>query len=560
MAITGCGRTDSQARRPAPVAPAQTWFVDTTAQAGIDFRHVNGASGRFYYPETNGSGCAFFDADGDGWLDIFLVNAAPLPGFSMQGRATSALYLNNRDGTFRNATRGSGLEAELYGTGCTVGDFDNDGRPDLYVAAVFSPGRLYRNLGGGRFRDVTAQAGVGNAGRWGTACAWLDYDRDGLLDLFVGNYVQYKLGSDTPCLYSQGYKTYCGPRWFHPDSPRLYRNLDGGRFRDVSAETGMLQVKGKALGVVVLDYNRDAWPDLFVTNDVWENFLLENSGSGRARRFREVGVQVGLALPESGKPFAGMGTDAVDLLGDGRLWIATVNFSGEGVAVFRQFGEGEAFSDVSREVGAAQVSVNRLGFGLLWVDVDNNGVKELFTANGHVDPDIQTYQPHLTYAEPKLLLEWDGVSRFLDVTARAGTALLEPRVSRGLAAGDYDNDGKIDLLVNNLNGPPQLLRNTRPSSHHWLGLRLEGRRSNRSGYGAVVTVRAGNRRWRDMCRSGSSYVSHSDSRLHFGLGAARQAEEITVHWPSGSTQTLRNVPADRYYHLVEGHGLQKEAH
>jgi len=554
LTLIGCGRSPSARRSVARPTPADPWFVDVTTQAGIDFRHVNGATGRFYYPETNGSGCAWFDADGDGWLDAFLVNAMPLPGCPPQPKVTSALYLNNRDGTLRNATRGSGLEDQFYGTGCAVGDYDNDGRPDLYVAAVLGPGHLYRNLGGGRFKDVTAQAGVQNKGHWGTACTWIDYDRDGLLDLFIGNYVQYKLGSDTPCLYAEGYKTYCGPRWFQPDSPRLYRNLDGRRFRDVSAEVGLLKVRGKALGVVMLDYNRDGWPDLFVANDVWEQHLLANEGRGRKRRYREVGVEAGVALSENGKELAGMGVDAIDLLGDGRLWIATANFSGEGVAIYRQHAPGENFSDVSRLLGLTQASLPNLGFGLAWLDTDNNGLKELCAANGHVHPEIQKHQPHLRYEQPKQLFEWDGRSRFRDVTAQAGSALLESTVSRGMAAGDYDNDGKIDLLVNNLNRPPQLLRNTRPSSFHWLGIQLEGRRSNRSGYGAEVTVRAGARRWRDWCRSGGSYVSHNDSRLHFGLGDAQQADEITIRWPGGKTDVIRNVPADRYYRVVEGSG------
>lgn len=551
---SGCHRAQG-----APDASPPAWFVESAAQAGIRFRHVNGANGKYYYPETNGSGCAWFDADGDGWIDAVLVNSAPLPDPEAGRKALPGLYLNNRDGTFRDVTAGSGLDRQMYGTGCSAGDYDNDGRTDLYVGNALGPGRLYRNVGGGKFKDESAALGPPGRLRWSTASAWLDYDNDGLLDLFVGSYIRYKLGSDTPCLYSEGYKTYCGPGWFQPDHPVLYRNLgaSGGRsrFEDVTARTGLLRLKQKALGVAVLDYNGDHWPDLFVTNDVWEQHLLQNSGGAGRREFREVGVDQGVAYPESGKSLAGMGVSVADLLGDGRLWVATSNFSGEGVAIFRQDRQGGPFRDVSRSVGVTQASLPLLGFGLGWLDADNSGIEELLGANGHVHPDVHKHQPHLEYEQPKLLLEWDGQSRFRDVTAQAGPALTDPNVSRGLAVGDYDNDGRLDVLVNNVGRPAQLFRNTRPSAGHWLGLKLEGRKSNRSGYGAEVTVRTVDRIQRDTCTSGGSYCSHSDTRLHFGLGQADRVAEIRVRWPSGTTDVIRDVAADAYYRLVEGTSL-----
>lgn len=544
----GCARTPAS-----PVVRAEEpWFENVAIAAGIDFKHINGASGQFYYPETNGSGCAFFDADGDRKIDIFLVNAAPLPGFTMSGTVTSALYLNIGDGEFRNATSGSGLESEMYGTGCAAGDFDNDGRNDLYVANALGPGRLYRNTGGARFKDVTKKAGVGNAGHWGTACAWVDYDRDGLLDLFIGNYVRYKLGSDTPCLYSEGYKSYCGPRWFQSDHPTLYRNLGAGRFEDVTTQAGLRNVKSKALGVSIIDHNGDLWPDLFVTNDVMEQLLLENVAQGKRRAFRDASAEAGIALTEAGHTLAGMGIDTVDLLGDGRLWIATSNFSAEGVVVFRQDSPRGPFREVSEVVGTKQPSVNLLGFGLLWVDVDNSSIPEIFVANGHVHPDVHNHQPHLKYEEPKLILEWDGVGRFRDVTGRAGPAITQPNVGRGLAAGDFDDDGRTDLLINNVARPAELLHNVRQSPNHWIGLQLEGRKSNRSGYGALVQLRAGILNRSVFSGPRSSYCSQSDPRIHFGLGAESRIDQIEIRWPSGVRDVIAGLPANRYYRIVEG--------
>jgi enediyne biosynthesis protein E4 len=536
-------------RRSAPPRHARSWFTDVAVTAGLTFRHENAQTGRWFFPESNGSGCAFFDADGDGWMDVLMVNGGRLPGYEPPQVPTMRLYMN-RQGRFTDATAGSGLDVEQYGTGVCAGDFDNDGKTDLYVAG-YRQGRLFRNLGGGRFADITNTAGVGNEGRWGTACAWFDYDKDGRLDLFVGNYIRYRLGSDTPCLRSEGFLSYCGPRWFKPDSPRLYRNEGLGRFRDVSGAAGLARVQTKALAVAVFDYDRDGWDDIFVANDVFPNNLLRNRGGAR---FEDAALAAGVAFPDTGEPMAGMGADFWDRNGDGRLWLAVSNFSGFGLALFRQPEPGGPFTDDSFATGTAQVSKRYLGFGLTWIDTDNSGDRQLFVANGHVHPEIQRHRPEYTYAEPKQLLAYSPDGRVRDVTNQAGTALTTPTVARGLALGDFDNDGRLDVLINNLNQPAQLLRNTRATGNEWVGFLLEGRRGNRDGIGARVTVTAPGLRRVDWRRSGGSYVSSSDPRLHFGLGSHGGPVDVRIEWPRGHTEIVRGVNPGSYYRIVEGSG------
>jgi len=528
---------------PAPQAGAGFRFRDVAAAVGDRFHHVNGAAGELNLPETMGSGCAFLDFDGDGWPDIFFVNsrvlraAAPQPG--------CALCRNNRDGTFSDVTAGSGLEAPFFGMGCAVGDYDNDGRDDIYVTACLDGSRLFHNLGGGHFEEVAEQAGVRNANRWGASAAWLNYDRDGKLDLFVSNYVAYAWGDNPRCATPELHRTYCNPHSFAPETCRLYRNLGGGRFRDVSAEAGITSASGKALGVLVFDYDEDGWPDVMVACDTTRNLLFHN----RKGRFREEGVGVGLAFGENGSPRAGMGIDAAYPWNDGRLAVLVSNFSNEGLSFFTQADPGGAFLDSAGSAGVLAASRLMLGFGLAFLDVDNDGLRDAVAVNGHVDPWIGA-QTAVSYAERHLLFRNLGGGRFTEVGPAAG--FRKAWVSRGLAVGDYDRDGRPDLVISNNGQEAELLHNDSPAAGHWLEAQLEGVRSNRDGIGAEVRVTAGRVAQRDWVRSGSSYCSQSALPLHFGLGQATTAETLEVRWTSGRLDRYRAIPADRRIRIREG--------
>jgi hypothetical protein len=532
-------------------------FADVTRQAGIRFRHQNSQTPRKYMIETFGSGCAFIDYDGDGWQDILLLNNAPLPGGRVTGRPTRALYRNNRNGTFTDVTRETGLaQAGTYAMGVAVGDYDNDGREDFYESAVLGPSHLFHNEGG-RFRDVAREAGVENRGRWGTSCAWLDYDRDGRLDLFVCNYVKYaSLKDDLPCYSAAGTKRiYCLPAAFEPGHCVLYRNEGGpqARFRDVSARSGIGAPGGKPLGVTIWDFDGDGYPDIFVANDTLAGFLFHNERNGQ---FREIGVESGVAYDENGDPHSGMGIDADDLDNDGKATLVISNFQGQQTSLYRQKVD-EQFVDERVAAGVAQPTRSVLGFGLLFFDYDNDGYKDIMQANGHVQDDIQEREPQVTYAQPTLLLHNEpgpgSGRRFVEVGLASGPPFTQRIVGRGLAWGDPDNDGRPDALVTANNGPAQLWRNETPTQNHWLKLKLAGTRSNRDGIGATVRVTAGGQTHRTMVRSGSSYLSQSDLRPNFGLGAATTAT-VEIRWPSGAVDRIEHVAADRIYVAREGAG------
>ncbi len=522
--------------------------MDVTEKAGIHFRHVNGASGRKYYPETFGSGCVFLDYDGDGWLDIFLVNSGPLPGYKAETPPTCALYHNNGNGTFTDVTKQAGLAVPMYGMGACAGDYDNDGHEDLYVTAALGPSHLYHNNGNGTFTDVTKQAGVDNDSRWGTSCAWLDYDNDGKLDLFVCNYVRYRPEEDTVC-HQGDLRIYCGPLVYSAESCRLYHNLGNGRFRDVTREAGLYNTRGKSLGVAVWDFDGDGYPDIMVANDLTPNYLFRNRRNGT---FQEVGEEAGVAYGSDGTARSGMGIDVADTRNDGKCAILVSNFAREPNSYFTQWQAPFSFSDRAFEVGMGEVSLQPLGFGLFFFDYDNDGWQDAFVTNGHIQPDVARYEPGQTYAQPPLLFHNRGDGTFQEVGRQRGGPLQEPMVGRGAAYGDYDNDGHLDILVTSNNGPARLLRNEGGSRNGWLEIRLVGVKSNRDGIGAEVRVRVGGRTLRDQRRSGSSYLSGSTPWLHFGLGSADVADVVEIRWPSGAIDRLNTVRANQSLTVTEG--------
>jgi hypothetical protein len=556
--VAGCGRAPGAQATPAGGTLPAIRFADVTDAAGIRFTHTSGRSGRLLLPETMGSGCAFLDYDGDGHLDVFLVNGAPLPGSPVKGPVFSRLYRNQGDGTFADVTVKAGLDRQQYGNGVAVGDYDNDGDSDLFLSCL-GPDVLFRNNGDGTFTDVTARAGVSDP-HYSTACAWIDYDRDGRLDLFVGNYCKWSLALNKICQGAFG-SYMCPPEHYKGDPPRLYRNRGDGAFEDVTRKAGLYNTVGKNLGVVVLDVDQDGWLDLMVANDLEPNLLFRNSGKGT---FTEIGVEAGVAYSPAGKARAGMGIDSADIAGDGREAVVIGNNTREGLALFwADPGEpaagGASFTDTADSAGLYAPSLPFLTFGALFVDLDNDGLKDIFAVNGHVNERIERTGENSTHAQRPMLFRNLGGGRFTEVTAGAGPVLQEPIVARGLAAGDYDRDGDLDLLVSVCNGKPRLLRNETPPGRHWLAVRLRGEKSNRTGIGTRIRVEAGGRRQQGWVRSGSSYLSASDLVAWFGLGERATVDRLTLRWPSGSEETLENVTADREIIVLEGKGIVTSA-
>jgi hypothetical protein len=546
LSLAGC-RTAATNR---PVASPAAGFTDITREAGITFRHVNGMAGKFYYPETFGSGVALFDYDRDGWLDILLVNGDTFPGETPPGgqHPTLALYHNNRNGTFTDVTAATGLDVSLYGMGVAVGDYDNDGYDDVYITGL-DHSLLFHNEGGARFRDVTAGAGVGNAGHWGTSVAWLDYDNDGRLDLFVCNHIHWSTETEQVCRQGDR-RIYCGPLVYNADSCRLFHNEGGGRFRDVTRAAGVEKAVGKSLGVAIWDVDGDRYPDILVANDLSTNYLFHNRRDGT---FEEMGITAGIAYGADGMARSGMGIDVADTRNDGTAQVLVSNFAREPNSFFVQESPGALlFQDRTYETGMGEPSLLSLGFGLVFLDYDNDGFKDAFITNGHVQPEIALYEAPETFAQRPLLFHNRGDGVFDEVSAKMGPAFQTALVGRGAACGDIDNDGDLDLIHTGNGGSPQLLRNDMGNRHAWLQIRLIGTRSNRDGIGAEVRLRVGQRRLRDQVRSGSSYLSASDPRLHVGLGDAASVDEIEVRWPSGAVDRLQNVKANQILTLTEG--------
>ena len=538
LLLSGCGDGEQAA-----VAPPQ--FREVSAQSGIEFRHFNGAAGSYYYPETHGSGAAFADFNGDGFPDLYVVNSAAAPGVRTTHQPTNALFVNQADGTFVERAAEAGVADTSFGMGVGVGDLDNDGHADLYVTN-WGVNRLYRNLGTGRFADATTQSGTGDH-RVSTSTAFADIDRDGDLDLYVANDVRID-ESDLPQCYRGPIQIYCGPGAYPGDSGALFRNDGALRFADITDAIGVWNEAGRQLGVGFADYDDDGDPDLYIANDHEPNFLFRNDGS----RFAEVGFSAGVATSPDGAPEAGMGTDWADYDRDGRLDLGVCNFQWEPCRLLHNAGAGQ-FHDHTAQSGLSGPTYQTLTFGMDFIDADNDGYPDLFLANGHVEPNIEILDsagPRYAQHDQLFLNNRDGT--FTDATAASGLTAFAAGVGRGSASADYDNDGDVDLFVSNNNQRPHLLRNDGGNRANWLSVELAGTQSNRSGIGARVAVFAADLRQTAEVRGGSSYLSHNDLRLHFGLGDRTAVDRISIRWPSGTSQTIGPVPANRFIRITEG--------
>ena len=531
-------------------------FVDVATRAGITFRHDNAASPQKYLIETMGSGCGWIDYDQNGLLDLYLVNSSPTKAYQPKSPLRSALYHNNGDGTFTDVTLRAGVGAEgLFGMGVAVGDYDNDGFPDVLVLGY---GRciLYHNNGDGTFMDVTARSGVENAGRWGSSAAWFDYDKDGRLDLVIANYVAWSPTNNFWCGdHAPGMRSYCHPNDFDGVPPTLFHNNGDGTFTDVSMASGVGLKPANGLGVVTFDYDNDGWQDIFVANDSMPNFLFHNNHDGS---FTEVGYLAGVAVSMDGQLEAGMGTDAGDLTGSGRLDLVVTHLDSQ-LARLYQNTANKFFDDATLRSKIGYATYHLSEFGTRFMDYDNDGFLDLFMACGHVLDNVHMYKSDIYYPEPKLMFRNTGRGIFENVSEQLGPDFKLPRVSRGVAVGDFDNDGDLDILVSNNGQPPQLFRNDGGNANHWLELLLIGTRSNRDAVGARVKVSAGNLVLHDERKGGMSYQSAQDPRLHFGLGAYSNVDMIEVVWPSGVSTQLSNIKSDQILPIKEGEGLVERA-
>ncbi|OLD79650.1 MAG: hypothetical protein AUF67_15315 [Acidobacteria bacterium 13_1_20CM_58_21] len=527
-------------------------YVDVARSSGISFQHDNAASPEKYLIETMGSGCGWIDYDQNGLLDLYLVNGASRRANTSKHALRSALYRNNGDGTFTDVTIKAGVDAEgLFGMGAAVGDYDNDGCPDLFVLGY---GRciLFHNNGNGTFTDVTDRAGVGNIRKWGSSAAWFDYDNDGLLDLVIANYVDWSPEQNFWCGdKGPGLRSYCHPDVYRGQPPTLYHNNGDGTFSDVSKRSGVGIRPGNGLGVVTFDYDNDGWQDIFITNDQMPNFLFHNNRDGT---FREIGYSAGVAVGIDGQFEAGMGTDAADTTGSGRSDLIVTHLDQQLARLYQNVGEGY-FEDATFRSKISYATFHLSGFGTRFMDYDNDGARDLFMANGHVLDNIQRYHAETTYAEPKLMFRNVGHGIFENVSDQLGPDFLLPRVSRGAAIGDFDNDGDLDIIISNNGQAPQLLRNDGGNANHWFQLLLIGTRSNRDAVGARVKVTAGDLVLYDEKKGGMSYQSAQDPRLHFGLGQHPTVEEVEIKWPSGELTKLTNIKSDQILAIEEGKGL-----
>jgi hypothetical protein len=526
-------------------------FTDVTSSLGVNFQHIASHTSKKYLIETMGSGVALFDYDNDGRLDIFLVNGAPLTDPTPKGtipQKTGPQYWNRLfhqkpDGTFEDVTQKAGLQGAGYGMGVAVGDYDNDGFEDLYVTA-YGGNKLYHNNGDGTFTDVTEKAGVAASG-WSTSAAWVDLDGDGLLDLVVLRYVQWDFDDIFCGEHREGYRAYCHPDTFQPIAPLVFHNDGNGHFTEISHKIGM-DKPGKGLGISLADYDRDGRIDVFVANDSMSEFLYHNLGGGK---FEEVGLLSGIAVDADGRSFAGMGVDFADYNNDGWPDLVVTDLANQRYALYQNNGDG-TFNYSTFTTGLANITMPHSGWGVRFFDYDNDGWKDLLIAQGHDIDTIQLNYPNLRYRESPLLVRNTGHA-FADVSSDSGKPFQEAWVGRGLAIGDLDNDGRIDAVVTTNDGPAYVLHNETPTSNHWLTLKLVGHKSNRDAIGAEVKLITANGSQFATVTTASSYLSSSDKRVHFGLGAEAIAQTIEIRWPSGILQTLKNIKADQILQVDE---------
>ena len=526
-------------------------FLDITAASGVHFQHVASHTSKKYLPETMGSGVALLDYDNDGRLDIFLVNGAPLSDPTPKGtipeksgpKYWNRLFHQKSGGTFEDVTEKAGLQGAGYGMGVAAGDYDNDGFEDLYVTA-YGGNKLYHNNGDGTFTDVTSQAGVGGSG-WSTGAAWVDLDNDGLLDLVVLRYLQWDFDDIWCGEHKEGFRAYCHPDTFRAIAPLVYHNDGHGHFTEFGQKTG-LAIPGKGLGIAIADYDGDGHIDLFVANDSMPEFLFHNKGDGT---FEEKGLLAQVAVDEDGRTYAGMGVDFEDFDNDGRPDLVVDNLANQMYAVYQNAGDG-TFTYTTRGSGMGRLSMLHSGWGLRLIDYDNDGWKDLLIAQGHDLDTIDLTNPQLHYREPMLLARNTGHG-FADVSAASGSIFHEAWAGRGLATGDIDNDGRIDAVVSTNDGPAHVIRNDTKTDNHWLTLKLVGHKSNRDAVGATVKIVTSRGAQYATVTTASSYLSSSDKRVHFGLGADAAARTLEIRWPSGIRQVLKDVQADRILQVDE---------
>ena len=525
-------------------------FRDITAQAGIQFVHNNAAFGKKYLPETMGSGCAFIDYDNDGWPDILLINSQNWPGHPGPA-STLKLYHNNHNGTFTDVTVKAGLAVSMFGMGVAVGDYNNDGYDDIFVTAV-GQSHLFRNNGNGTFTDVTKAAGLWGPNEFSTSAAWVDYDRDGKLDLVVANYVRWSMKGDLFCTLDGTHKSYCTPESYKGTSVRLWHNLGNGKFEDATQKAKLYDPTSKSLGVAILDYNNDGWPDIFIANDTQPNKLYVNKQDGT---FEETAVSAGVGFSEDGVARAGMGVDAADYDGSGRASLIITNFANQMLSLYHNEGNG-LFVDEAPQSEVGRATLVTLGFGCFFFDYDNDGWPDIFVADGHIENQIEKLQKRVKYAEPPHLFRNFGGGKFMEVTDSLGTTFASPKVARGAAYADVDNDGALDMLVTT-NGGRAYLFHSEGVTNRSLRIKLSGTKSNRDGIGALVRVTSAAQKGEQskMLRSGSSYLSQSELVLTFGLGKQTKADTVEVVWPSGHVDKLSDVNAGQMVAIQEGKGI-----
>ncbi len=534
------------------IAPMAVRLVDVAKEAGVSLLNICGGQSKDYIVEVNGNGAAFFDYNNDGYMDILIVNGSTLENMKHGGDQMLCLYRNNGEGTFTDVTAQSGLTKKGWGMGVCVADYDNDGYDDVYITD-YGPNVLFHNNGNGTFSDVTQKAGVGDP-HWSTGCAFGDYDRDGFVDLYVANYLTFdektvpKRGSSQFCQY-MGIDVMCGPRGLPGEPDTLYHNNGDGTFTDVTQRAGIRDPGYYGFGVIFSDLDDDGWPDIYVANDSTPHFLFHNNHDGT---FTEMALFAGVSLSGEGREQSGMGVDAGDYNNSGHFSIFVTNFSHDYNTLYLNNGDG-TFNDVSYPAGLAEPSLPYLGWGTGFVDLDNDGLLDIFIANGHVYPEIDRFAIGTKFLERKQLFQNLGNGRFRDVTDEVGGSLLTEKSSRGVAFGDYDNDGDIDILITNLNGRPQLLRNDGGNRNHWVTVKLVGTKSNRDAIGARISLEAGGRRQTAEVRGDGSYLSHNDLRVHFGLGDSAMVDRLEIRWPSGLAQTLERIAGDHFVEVIEGH-------